>query len=61
MGKIWSLASECCEKRIYGWWLWCCERQAMVVVEWFGLVGCGGFAVGVGRLVCLCLVSLWSG
>ena len=32
----------------------------MVVVDWFGFFGCGGFVVGVGRLVCLCLVSLSS-
>ena len=60
MGKFWSLGGGCREKRIGGWWLWCCELQAVVLVDWFGLVGCGGFVVGVGRLVCLFLVFLWS-
>ena len=48
MGKFWSLASGCCEKWIGGWWLWCCELQAVMVVDWFGFIGCGGFVVGVG-------------
>ena len=60
MRKIWSLAGGCCEKWIDGWWLWCCELQAVVVVDWFGFVGCGGFVVGMGRLVCLFFVFLWS-
>ena len=60
MEKIWSLAGGCCEKRIGGWCLWCCELQAVVVVDLFGFVGCGGFVVGVGRLVCLFLFFLWS-
>ena len=60
MEKIWSLVGGCCEKRISGWWLWCYELQVMVVVVWFGFVGCGGFVIGVGRLVCLFLVFLWS-
>ena len=28
-------------------------------MEWFGFIGCGGFVVGVSRLVCLFLVFLW--
>ena len=59
MGKFWSLAGGCCEKRIGGWWLWYCELQVVVVVDWFGFVDCGGFVVGVGQLVCLFLVFLW--
>ena len=47
MEKFWSLASGCCEKRIGSWWLWCCELQVVVVVDWFGF-DYGGFVVGVG-------------
>ena len=59
MGKIWCLACGCCETWINGWWLWCYESQVVVIVDWFGFTSCGGFVVGVGWLVCLCLVSVW--